>query len=158
LATTTSRPGIAASGELVERFSAVVEVPPLCQRLADIRPLAFDALNGLAHGRGRGITAEAVAALEAAEWPGNVRELRTTVRRAAEARAHGDVSVLDLPEGCGRAPANVIGLAERAERSLIRSVLEAHEGRRAEAAQELGISRSTLYRKLRAYGLDDRDS
>jgi DNA-binding NtrC family response regulator len=156
VATATLRPEIAASGEVVERFSTVLEVPPLRQRPADIRPLAFDALHGLTHGRGRGITAEALAALEAADWPGNVRELRTTVRRAAAARLNGDLSVLDLPASYASPVADVVGLAERTERALIRSVLAAHAGRRADAAGALGISRSTLYRKLRAYGLDDR--
>jgi transcriptional regulator of acetoin/glycerol metabolism len=64
--------------------------------------------------------------------------------------------VLDLPERCGGGAGNAAGLAERAERSLIRAVLDAHNGHRAAAAIELGISRSTLYRRLRAYGLDDR--
>jgi DNA-binding NtrC family response regulator len=100
-------------------------------------------------------TSNALQALGRLEWPGNVRELDNVVRSVVMARPTGAISATDLPDEV-RARAHRFSLTqmERAEADAIVAALIEASGNKAEAATALGISRSTLYRKLRAYGLD----
>jgi transcriptional regulator of acetoin/glycerol metabolism len=99
--------------------------------------------------------------MRAHPWPGNVRELENVLQAAY---VLGDGPVLQLEElspelrgeghevYSGHAPAPAVTLEDR-ERQLLLDAWEAHGGRRGEMAEALGMSRSTLYRKLRAHGL-----
>jgi two-component system NtrC family response regulator len=98
-------------------------------------------------------------AVEAYHWPGNVRELRNVLERAL---LLSDAPVLrredlhfDVPEAApAQAPGAAPGITLRdAERGHIARVLDAHGWKVDLAAQALGISRSTLYEKIRAYRL-----
>jgi DNA-binding NtrC family response regulator len=135
-----------------------VHLPPLRERRGDILPMArqFLALEG---GALRGFTPEAERALLAWPWPGNCRELESSVRHGAALAEGEEVTLDDLPEelrGAAppvrRAPARErLGSLAEAERAHVLAVLAACAGRQAEAAQVLGISRSTLWRKLEAW-------
>jgi sigma-54 dependent transcriptional regulator, acetoin dehydrogenase operon transcriptional activator AcoR len=85
-------------------------------------------------------------------WPGDVAELRTTVVALARRAAGGTVEVDDLPDEL-RGPRRSPGLLESAERAAVASALRAAGGNRSAAAQALGIGRTTLYRKMREFGL-----
>lgn len=123
-----------------------------------IREFATKARRGIT-----GITPEALAVLQRESWPGNVRQLRNVIERAVALRPGGMIGLDDLPEAMrGKADliphpgpqdptlADVKGSAEKAQ---IVAILRKTRNNRSRAATELGISRNTLYNKLRQYGL-----
>jgi DNA-binding NtrC family response regulator len=134
-------------------------VPPLRERREDIALLAALFLAQEGHPTRR-FTPRASAALLAYRWPGNVRELANAVKHGAVLSRGDDVDVEHLPEdvvspGASLSPQDpgaLLSLAE-AEKAHIVRVLEACHGRQQEAAQVLGIGRTTLWRKLKEYGL-----
>jgi transcriptional regulator of acetoin/glycerol metabolism len=140
--------------ELFARFAlATVAVPPLRDRAADLPTLVAE-LTSATHRRARW-SAEALDVLARRSWPGNVRELANVVQRTLINSA-GLIRVADLPldvrQEAGR---RRLTRMERAERDAIMQALETSRGNKVIAAQELGISRSSLYRKIERYGLVD---
>ncbi|RWR13285.1 sigma-54-dependent transcriptional regulator [Paenirhodobacter populi] len=130
---------------------AVLHVPPLSARRADI-PLLFRHLlreSAARHGvPDREVAPAHLLALAARDWPGNVRELRNQAERL----------VLGLEPVEIAAPGGA-RLSERMmdfERSLIAGAIAAHGGRLKPVYETLGISRKTLYEKMRRHGLDRR--
>jgi DNA-binding NtrC family response regulator len=107
----------------------------------------------------------ALQALQAYDWPGNVRELENVIERASVMRDADRITVRDLPgELSERAGADALGSSlvvgsmislEDLERAHILSVLEATGGARKQTSEILGINASTLYRKLKKYGVQD---
>lgn len=140
-------------GDLFHRLSAIeIDVPPLRDRPGDVIYLAEHFLGE----RGPKLGAAARAVLEAHPWPGNVRELRNAIQRAG-ALAEGEVKPDDLglrdpadrePSAPGAVAAAGGTVRERTHAAVIEA-LARHQGNRKAAAEELGISRTTLYRKLR---------
>ncbi|ABS26693.1 sigma-54 dependent transcriptional regulator [Anaeromyxobacter sp. Fw109-5] len=141
-------------------------VPPLRERREDVGPLAEHFLRKYRHVNPavRGVSPEGLAKLVAYDYPGNVRELENVVERAMILETGEALSPGSLLVGPGAALAG--SRAERAdapqpepvaiddaEREHIRRVLERCGGRRGEAARLLGIDKSTLWRKLKRYGL-----
>ncbi|HLK93192.1 MAG TPA: sigma-54 dependent transcriptional regulator [Polyangia bacterium] len=131
-------------------------VPALRDRREDILPLAEMFLAEERQPTGR-FTERARRLLERHVWPGNVRELANVVKHGAVLAGGADVDVAHLPEellsvpaAAPRAPAT---LAE-VERQHVLRTLEAFGGNQVEAARALGIGRTTLWRKLRAFGID----
>ncbi|ODU07583.1 MAG: hypothetical protein ABS81_00275 [Pseudonocardia sp. SCN 72-86] len=136
------------------RFAvATVEVPPLRDRAADLSSLV-SALTSALDRRARW-SAEALEVLGRRSWPGNVRELENVVARTLS-NSGGLIRVADLPldvrQEAGR---RSLTRMERAERDAIMAALENSRGNKVIAAEELGISRSSLYRKIERYGLAD---
>ena len=133
-------------------------LPPLRERRGDIDALFWlfvDEMNRGGLRRIEGVTRAAMDAIRSYSWPGNVRELRSAVEYAFVV---GDGPVLDLaelpPEPRGQPPPRMpsLSLADT-ERDRMLAALGRHNGRKAAAAEELGISRSTLWRRLYAYRL-----
>jgi transcriptional regulator of acetoin/glycerol metabolism len=85
-------------------------------------------------------------------WPGNLAELDTTVGGLARRARGGIVEADDLPEEL-RHPRRAHSLMESAEREAVAAALRAAHGNRSRAAGALGIGRTTLYRKMREFGL-----
>jgi DNA-binding NtrC family response regulator len=155
--------------DLYYRLNVVsIRVPPLRARGDDVLLLARHFLAVEAQRAGRddvtGFSDQALAALRAHDWPGNVRELQNAVARAVALGEGPILGLEDLPEdlrGPGSAPRPVvelpsaISLAE-AERRLILKALDDHGGDKREAAEQLGISLATLYRKLSQYEKEGR--
>jgi transcriptional regulator with PAS, ATPase and Fis domain len=134
-----------------------LRVPPLRERIEDLPSLATALLARLAARDGRaaaGIDPEALALLRAYRWPGNVRELQNVLEFAALRAGGQPVGVAHLPEGM-RAPASAApGGKEAGGRAAltperILATVEACGGNRAEAARRLGISRVTLWKRLK---------
>ncbi|MGW0085268.1 sigma-54-dependent Fis family transcriptional regulator [Streptomyces sp. NPDC003393] len=154
-ATRHDNPEAAASVlALFGRFArATVAVPPLRERPADLPSLIAE-LSARTDRRARW-SAEALAVLTRYPWPGNVRELESVVHRTLSG-ASGLIRVTDLPldirQGAGRLR---LTRMERAERDAILTALDASGGNKVIAAEELGISRSSLYRKIERYRLAD---
>jgi PAS domain S-box-containing protein len=158
--------------DLYFRLSVVpIEVPPLRERTDEIPALAEQILEDLQRRAGREavpLSAAVVKALQGYEWPGNVRELRNTLERALILSRGGAVDLPHLPTemrkgsrggGGGHAGASTVRprstavRLEDVERDHILQVLDDAKGNRSRAAQLLGISRSTLKRKLIELGV-----
>jgi DNA-binding NtrC family response regulator len=146
--------------DLLFRLRTVeIPLPRLAARVEDIPLLAAHFL--VRHARRyrkelAGFEPQALAALERHSWPGNVRELDHAIERAVLMARGTRVTAADLgiapPSG---EPRELDALPlEDAERLLIRKALERHDGNVSHAAQQLGLSRSALYRRLVKFGLD----
>ena len=147
--------------DLLYRLNTVViQLPPLRERPQDIEPLA---LHFLAHYTTRyrkpltSFDGDARAAMASHRWPGNVRELAHSVERGvlmADASATAVTARhLGLHAQRGGATAVEALSLEEAERVFIEKVLARHGGDVRLAAQQLGMSRSALYRRLQQYGV-----
>jgi DNA-binding NtrC family response regulator len=141
-----------------------ITLPPLRERAADIPLLVERALAGLRSARPRiSCSPLAVRALRAYGWPGNVREL-FSVLESAVIRADDDrIEAQHLPrqvrecvEGGGTPTADRYRTAETPadECTAIRAALDAAAGSRARAAELLGMGRTTLWRKMKHYGIE----
>lgn len=133
---------------------ARVDLPALRNRHDEFAGIARAVLADLRPGADLRIAPSALEALIAQPWPGNVRELREVLRSIAERRTTGDITVQDLPAAY-RSPGRAARLTgrERAERDAIVEALRITGGNKVHAAQHLGISRTTLYNRMRAFGL-----
>jgi len=143
--------------------TVAIHLPPLRERRVDIPLLAEAFLQEFASDRMReiaGFSDEVIELFETYPWPGNVRELRNVVERAVLFCRGSEVIIDDLPSsirgdtpGSGIAePARVIPMQQaisNAEAEAIRAALRATQGRRTEAAELLGISRKTLWEKIK---------
>jgi transcriptional regulator of acetoin/glycerol metabolism len=146
------------------------ELPALAER-ADKHALIRRLLAREANGAGKSIDTAALQKLSAYGWPGNIRELSNAIRGALAICEGGIIRASDLPPeiegtdstdaerdsasspgGGGFAPAPANGL-RRAERDAVLDAIKANDGNMAGAARTLGISRNTLYRKLRSHGI-----
>ncbi|WP_370937486.1 helix-turn-helix domain-containing protein [Amycolatopsis sp. cg13] len=112
------------------------EIPRLAQRM-------------LAEECAARFTPESLRVLAAQPWPGNLAELRRVVRAVAELRSAGDVVPADLPPS-HRGASVLASPFDQAEREVIVAAIAAAGGNKLEAARALGISRSTLYNRLKA--------
>jgi two-component system NtrC family response regulator len=150
--------------DLYYRLGVVnIHLPPLRDREEDVLLLAVEFLRQASqHHRKRvvGFSKEALHALKAYAWPGNVRELCNKIRRAV-VMAEG-VSLtpedLDLPFDREAAvpPISLRQARRRMEADVIAQAFMLHRGNLRRAAAELGVSRPTLYRLLRQYGLAEK--
>lgn len=145
--------------DLFYRLNTVeVKLPPLRDRREDIVLLAmhFLAASGNKYGRpDLQLSSAALDAMHRHAWPGNVRELRHSVERAVLLTDGAAVDVEHL--GLRQAPEGSLRLEnvelDEAERILIRKALARNRGNVSRAAEDLGLSRSALYRRLKRHGL-----
>ncbi|MEC3982087.1 sigma-54-dependent Fis family transcriptional regulator [Amycolatopsis sp. H20-H5] len=149
----TSGPSALLRGEhaaLAARMHRRVELPPLRERREDVPELARTVLAGLAPARSVRLTAGALELLAAQQWPGNLRELASVLRQALEGRSAGDITARDLEPDCPvPAAGHRLTTLEQAEHDAITAALRVAGGNKVHAARQLGISRSTLYNRLR---------
>lgn len=145
--------------DLLYRLNTVViHLPPLRERREDIWPLAEHYLAryaGKYRRRFEGLDRSARQALEAHVWPGNVRELGHALERAVLMAQGAVITAADLGlqvPAAGTAPVEEMTL-EQAEKLFIQKVLARHGGDVRKAAEQLGMSRSALYRRLQQFGL-----
>lgn len=153
--------------DLFFRLNVVtITIPPLRERVNDIPMLVQRFIKEFAAENNKtidDITPDTLNAMMAYAWPGNVRELRNVIERMIVLARSPKLTVRDLPPnikadarlltGVGIKPA--ASLAE-AGKQVVLAALDAHNGNRTHAAQQLGISRRTLHRKLHEYGLTSR--
>jgi len=145
--------------DLYFRINVVsLQVPPLRDRPADIALLADHFLKKFRKKTRKRIThlaPEAVATLRRYSFPGNVRELENAIEHAF-VMCHGEVILPQhLPPLITREVSVVNGVTpqKKDEREVIADALRRHGGNRSKAAEELGIHRTTLWRKVKGYGL-----
>ncbi len=148
--------------DLLYRINTVeIELPPLRERAGDLPLLAGHFLREYADAYGqhvRRISEAALRRMERYRWPGNVRELRHTIERAVimsegETLRPEDLSFSAPQDVVGEGPpADSLDLKQM-ERATVRKALSRHGGNVSRAAEELGISRKALYRRIEKFGL-----
>jgi len=154
--------------DLFYRLSVVtVNLPPLRERRDDIPLLVrafLDDFNRENQKSVREISPEAMNVLLAYDWPGNVRELRNDIEQMVVLARAERLTLRDVPAAV-RSAADLTKISvvrpgvtmtvEEAEKQLIVQALKETNGNRTHAAQKIGISRRTLHRKLKQYGLEN---
>jgi DNA-binding NtrC family response regulator len=151
--------------DLYYRINVVtIDLPPLCERVGDVRLLAkhFLQVYCAQHNKEKlGITTEAMGYLEHYSWPGNVRELENTIERAVLLSKDKFIGPFDLPDPIRQnqrqkiyRPMSLKDALAKPEKNLIHQALEANYWNRQETAKALQINRTTLYKKMKQYGLD----
>ena len=142
-----------------------INVPPLVERKSDVLLLAqyFIARFNKTTGKSKSLAEESKESLLAYRWPGNVRELENAIERACILSKENVMGPADLPdnirdgvanESPSSAAASLRETIKLPERQIILDTLERTSWNRKEAAKLLGISRSTLYNKMRECGID----
>ena len=149
--------------DLIYRINTIeIELPPLRERFDDIPLLAHHFLNFYAKKYSKqvhSLSPSLIKRMQKYQWPGNVRELQHAIERAVilsktpvlDAEELFVSSRMHQPEGEGLLLENMH--LEEVEKMLIRKALLKHNGNVTQAAQELGITRSSLYRRMEKYGL-----
>lgn len=155
VAVTISRTDDAADPQLPEEilpfFSRTVTVPPLRLHLDDLPELVAALLDGLGCPQLR-LSGDALAQFARLSWPGNVLQLKKVLMQVARDRRSGTVTMADLPSECRSVTHRRLSPLEALERDAIVRALAAHDSKSA-AATALGMSRATIYRKIRVYGI-----
>jgi DNA-binding NtrC family response regulator len=148
--------------DLYYRLKVVeLRLPPLRERRGDIQLLAcyfLDELNREIGKRIEGLSEDAVRTLVEYPWPGNVRELKHAIEHASILCKGSIIGMGDLPlEIREHRPAadTFSELIPRDEASIILETLQNARWNKTEAARALGMSRQTLYRKLKNLGAED---
>ncbi len=149
--------------DLFYRLSAVrVHLPSLRMHREDIELIAGHLLAGISAEIGKkltGLSPEASAALTAYPWPGNVRELRNVLGRAGALSDGNRIEAKDLFLSQGKKASTLEGLSgktlEEIEKAAIHATLQSVSGNKTEAAKVLGIAYSTLYEKMKKYGMKE---
>ncbi len=147
--------------DLLYRINTIrISLPPLRERRADIPVLAERFLKeyaGLYNRPVQSISPEALSLLSSHSWPGNVRELRHAVEKAVivaeESELRPDDFTLSVPKSASASqPAADVTLADM-EKTMIRAAIDDCNGNLSAAASRLGITRQTLYNKMKRYGI-----
>jgi DNA-binding NtrC family response regulator len=142
--------------DLYHRLSQIpIYVPPLRARREDIVPLALHYLEK--QKSGARFTPQVLDKLKTYDWPGNVRELRNIVLRASVMAPGDEITIADLPsEFCETALSSELGkmavLPDLEKRAILAALAESG-GHQQRASEKLGISKRTLQRKIRSYGM-----
>jgi DNA-binding NtrC family response regulator len=150
--------------DLFYRLNVIrIQIPPLRERKEDVPPLVTHFLRQFNERFRRevtGLAPDALAALTAYDFPGNVRELENLLERAYALGAGGRIRLADLPTlAASPRPASVTASTQalptlaQVEKDLILQALSAFDNDKERAAHALGLSRRTIYRRLKEYGL-----
>lgn len=152
--------------DLYYRINVVtIDLPPLCERVGDVRLLAehFLRVYSAQHNRNKlGITDETMEHLERYSWPGNVRELENVIERATLLSKNKFIGPEDLPNSIKQEQnqqqetyklMSLKGALAGPEKNIIRQALEDNHWNRQATARALGINRTTLFKKMKHYDL-----
>ncbi|MGW0039999.1 sigma-54-dependent Fis family transcriptional regulator [Gordonia sp. NPDC003376] len=142
-----------SSSMLLPFFGHTVEVPPLRHRIEDLHDLVPTLLRQLTRGRELTVAREAMTVLGKYSWPGNVAELRQTLREVVTHQRSGVIGVGQLPPRCRTTGRHTLTRIQALERDAIVRSLEENGNSKAAAAEALGISRATVYRKIKEFGI-----
>jgi len=150
--------------DLYYRLNVIsIEMPPLCERKEDIPLLAEHFLLRYIHETGKGavkISRGAMDEMMLHEWPGNIRELRNAIERAVVICKSDRIRPDELPFYCPECPESISfnGSLRQMEIAHICHILAANDWNMTRAARILGIDRSTLYHKIKRYGIRKSES
>ena len=145
--------------DLLYRINTVeITIPPLCDRVDDIPMLANHFLDHYSKKYRKevlSISPEAMNKLKKYPWPGNVRELQHSIERAlimADSPTLQESDFLFSRKGSDAINADTLNLDE-VEKAAVTKAIQLHNGNISKAAEELGLTRASLYRRMEKYGL-----
>jgi DNA-binding NtrC family response regulator len=145
--------------DLLYRINTVeIRIPPLCERVEDIPMLAQHFLSFYTrkyHKEVLSISEGALTKLKKYPWPGNVRELQHAIERAvimADSKSLQESDFLFSRKGNAANDSDSLNLDE-VEKGAVAKAIQLHNGNISKAAEELGLTRASLYRRMEKYGL-----
>lgn len=138
---------------LLACFPTTVAVPPLRHHVEDVTELVPHLLSRATKGGRLSCSPAAMSALMRNAWPGNVEQLARVLQKVTAKRRTGVIDVRDLPPECLATRRWVLTPLEALECDAIVAALAEAGGSKSEAAHALGMSRATMYRKIRGYGI-----
>ena len=138
---------------LLPLFTHTVTVPALRYRIEDIEVLVPFLLRELTSGADVRLAADAMRQLSKLPWPGNVAQLRRVVAETVARQRSGVIGADKLPPECRSLTKRILSQMEALERDAIVRSLEDNSNNKLQAAIALGMSRATIYRKMRDYGI-----
>ncbi|MGW6278641.1 sigma-54-dependent Fis family transcriptional regulator [Kribbella sp. NPDC055071] len=139
--------------DLLVHFQHAVTVPPLRHRTEDLPAVVSRVLANVADRRGVRLSPAAMRVIARYSWPGNINQLEQALSSALLKRPVGELQPEDLPGYCHNTARRQLAGIEAVERDAIVKALHDADGNRSQAAAALGIARSSLYRKLKTYGI-----
>jgi sigma-54 dependent transcriptional regulator, acetoin dehydrogenase operon transcriptional activator AcoR len=140
-------------GLLLRHFHQITRMPALRYRNDEIGDLALSILRELAVRRSLRLSLQVIRVLEGYAWPGNISELQDVLRYVAARKPVGEIQPPDLPRLCFQREPRKMSMLEAAQCDAIIHALYEARGNRYKAAAMLGIARSSLYRKIDAFGI-----
>ncbi len=145
--------------DLLYRINTVeIRIPPLCERVEDIPMLANHFLNFYTkkyHKEILSFSPEAIVKLKKYAWPGNVRELQHAIERAvimADSPSLQESDFLFNRKGSPSTESDTLNLDD-VEKAAVVKAIQLHNGNISKAADELGLTRASLYRRMEKYGI-----
>ena len=154
VAVTLSRKQAAADlTRLLRFFQGTVELPPLRHHIEDLNELVPFFLARLSQQGRLTSSPEAMQLLLRHNWPGNTEQLWQVLKQVVQRRRAGVIMPRDLPPECWTVSRRLLSPLESIERDAIVQSLQDHDGNKVRAAEALGMSRATIYRKIHEYGI-----
>ncbi|HXO24825.1 MAG TPA: helix-turn-helix domain-containing protein, partial [Streptosporangiaceae bacterium] len=138
---------------LLRFFQGTVELPPLRHHIEDLHELVPFFLARLSQQGRLTCSTEAMQLLLRHSWPGNTEQLWSVLRQVVQRRRAGAIMPRDLPPECWTVSRRLLSPLESIERDAIVQSLQDHDGNKVRAAEALGMSRATIYRKIHEYGI-----
>jgi len=138
---------------LLRFFQGTAELPPLRHHIEDLHELIPFFLARLSQQGRLTCSAEAMQLLLRHSWPGNTEQLWQVLRQVVQRRRAGAIMPRDLPPECWTVSRRLLSPLESIERDAIVQSLQDHDGNKVRAAEALGMSRATIYRKIHEYGI-----
>ncbi|MGW0038138.1 sigma-54-dependent Fis family transcriptional regulator [Gordonia sp. NPDC003376] len=150
---TSSSSGDLLTSILARQFSTTIDLPALRHHPDDIPEIVRMHMRQIAPQREDDVTDDAMRILKKYHWPGNTAELVDVVKDGLRSTPAGRIGAAALPAALSSAPRRTMTAMEGAERDAIVAALRECAGNRVKAAKLLGISRSSLYRKMDSFGI-----
>jgi transcriptional regulator of acetoin/glycerol metabolism len=138
---------------LLRFFQGTVELPPLRHHIEDLHELVPFFLARLSQQGRLTCSPEAMQLLLRHNWPGNTEQLWQVLKQVVQRRRAGVIMPKDLPPECWTVSRRLLSPLESIERDAIVQSLQDHDGNKVRAAEALGMSRATIYRKIHEYGI-----
>jgi transcriptional regulator of acetoin/glycerol metabolism len=138
---------------LLRFFQGTVELPPLRHHIEDLNELVPFFLARLSQQGRLTCSPEAMQLLLRHSWPGNTEQLWQVLKQVVQRRRAGAIMPKDLPPECWTVSRRLLSPLESIERDAIVQSLQDHDGNKVRAAEALGMSRATIYRKIHEYGI-----
>lgn len=139
---------------LMACFPRTIDVPPLRRHIEDLAELVPLFLSRLRHNAALSCSPDVMRVLMHNRWPGNADQLLSVLRRIVAKRRAGVIELRDLPADCWTTGTRVLSPLESLECDAIVEALLDTAGNKMEAARRLCMSRATIYRKIRDYGIE----
>jgi transcriptional regulator of acetoin/glycerol metabolism len=139
--------------QILPHFPHTLSVPPLRHHMEDLVQLVPHLLGRISRGQQLSVATGVLNHLKKLPWPGNVEQLRQVLTKTVKVRRSGVIQLDDLPPECRAVTRRQLSTLESLERDAVVDALITHAGNKDRAALALGVSRATIYRKIRDYGI-----